>query len=511
MNSPNNRTCRRRLLGFPLLVAAALAAGCSPQRHADAPGPVPAPSPPATFAAATTPPPAWSPAPIQADASELRLTLAQAVLLCFQRDSSLQVRTLDPRIAAEAIALPRAAFDPQLQLDAQRAQDRSSSPQTTISTPEGPIAVAESSSSSRIDTYSAQLNQLLPTGTQLSLGVATVRQIIDDQPPFFTTRPFASITQALLQGASLSANLASLRIARLQLDISRYEFRGFAESLLAQLEDAYWDLDLAQRRIDIVRAALAAASAQSDDDDERIRVGRMAESERAAARAEVAARQQDLIDARSDAERARLAFLRLVGPGNQAWWERPVTILTPAERMPDDAVQPPSDHLILALALRPDLNQARLQAASGELSVIQTRDGLLPQLSFFATLGSTGYGADVAHSFHYANGQSYDLTFGLQGTISLLERAQRGELPPGAALTRPAAPGHPRPRAAGPAGGAFGGGRGRAQPRADRRQPDHHRTARAHRGERGGQARGRAQHRLLGGAGAARPGQQPAR
>ena len=48
-------------------------------------------------------------------------------------------------------------------------------------------------------------------------------------------------------------------------------------------------------------------------------------------------------------------------------------------------------HVRVALLYRADLNQARLQAERGDLQVILTRDGLLPQLNLFFDLGRTWY------------------------------------------------------------------------------------------------------------------------
>jgi len=48
--------------------------------------------------------------------------------------------------------------------------------------------------------------------------------------------------------------------------------------------------------------------------------------------------------------------------------------------------------------MRPDLNQARLAVQRDELEVVKTKNGLLPKLDFFVSLGRTGYASSFGGS-----------------------------------------------------------------------------------------------------------------
>jgi len=91
-------------------------------------------------------------------------------------------------------------------------------------------------------------------------------------------------------------------------------------------------------------------------------------------------------------------------------------------------VDPLAEHLALADRLRPELNQARLQINRDELDIVKTRNGLLPQLDLFVTLGKSGF----ADSFGRAAGDvfargGYDALVGVSGSYPLGNRAPRAQ------------------------------------------------------------------------------------
>ena len=139
----------------------------------------------------------------------------------------------------------------------------------------------------------------------------------------YATRLSLTATQSLLRGYGLDVNLASLRQARLDTRSSEYELRGFAESLVAQTEEAYWDCALAQQQIQITEKSLDLANDQLRETLDRIQLGNVAATEKVAAEAEVALRQEDLINARSAFDAARLQLLRLLSPSGKHVRARP--------------------------------------------------------------------------------------------------------------------------------------------------------------------------------------------
>jgi outer membrane protein len=236
----------------------------------------------------------------------LVLTVEQAVMLALQRNPAITVEGFNPQIRRTVEAQERAAFDPTLQGQATR--------QRTYAFAYNSSTGAVVSGTTESETFGVSADTLLPTGTRLGVSAQTELDMLPTDDHFWGSRIGVTLTQPLLNGFGLGANLASLRQARLDTAMSQYEFRGFAEAFVAAVEGAYWDAVLAERQREIFSLSLRLAKNQWAETLERIRIGKLAALERAAAEAEVSARGETLINAESVLVKARLNLLRLVSP-----------------------------------------------------------------------------------------------------------------------------------------------------------------------------------------------------
>lgn len=336
----------------------------------------------------------------------LSLSLEEAVLYALRYNRSLTVQQLTPQIVGAFEAIERSAFDLTLfgELGFNRGITERASPDLRETFPiESRGAAAETG-----------LRTTLPSGTTLEGSVDYRGQRSSRTPDSQHVAGLnLSVTQALLRGASRQANLVDLRQAELDTLASRYELRGFASNLVAEVEQAYWDFVLAERQLEIFENSLQLATRQAEEIDQRIAAGALPEAERAAGRAEVARRRQELIDARASHERQRLALLRLISPPSAQGWQRPLRARS-RPQSPAESLDPVADHIALSQRLRTELNEAKLRLQQGELEVIQTRNGLLPRLDFFIALGKTGYATSFGDSFRHLDRDTYDLSTGLR-------------------------------------------------------------------------------------------------
>ncbi|MBE3096867.1 MAG: TolC family protein [Planctomycetes bacterium] len=371
----------------------------------------PAPSPVAT----EKPAPAQSLAEAVPPTGPISITVTQAMLLALQNNQALAVERLNPAIFRTFVQQQRAVFDPVLSAALQRDRARVLA--------QGPGRMASAMAAG--NTAEVGVQEFFPTGTQVALAASTdVGHSTTSPKDFFATRYGLSVTQALLRGFGMDVNLASLRQARVDVLASEYELRGFAEALVAQVEQAYWDYVLAQRNIEIFTQSLQLAEQQLKETEERIRVGKLADIERAAAEAEVALRREDLINARSALATSHLVLLRLMNPAKADFWTREVTVQTLPEQ-PKETLEDVGEHVKVSQRLRPDLNQARLQVQRGDLEIVKTRNGLLPRMDLFLTLGKTGYAQSFGNSYTNLHEQGYDLLVGVNVEYPLLNRDAR--------------------------------------------------------------------------------------
>ncbi len=347
----------------------------------------------------------------QLDLGPLRITTEQATLLALENNRSLVVERLNPQISRTFVPEGLSIFDPIL--TGQLGYGWNGLTQ-------GPFEAERSG-----PTATVGVQEFLPTGT--SLGVTASNSVLpitglpagtDD---FGSTLAF-NATQSLLRGFGSAVNLASVNQAKIDVQISQYELRGFVQTLIAQVEETYWDYALAERRIEIFTRSLTLAQKQLEETQERIKVGDLARTERSAAEAEVALRREDLINARSDLAKTKLALLRLVNPRGAKPWDREVVLasLPTSPSITLDEVEP---HVALALQMRPDLNQARLLWQRGELEIVKTRNGLLPKLDLFVTLGRTGFAESFGKAIADADDNGYNALAGLNFEFPVRNRA----------------------------------------------------------------------------------------
>jgi outer membrane protein TolC len=84
-------------------------------------------------------------------------------------------------------------------------------------------------------------------------------------------------------------------------------------------------------------------------------------------------------------------------------------------------------HVQVALKMRPDLNQARLQIRQGDLEVVKTKNGLLPRLDAFINFGKSGYADSFSRSLRNLDEDSYDVNFGLTFEYPMANRSARAD------------------------------------------------------------------------------------
>ncbi len=322
------------------------------------------------------------------------LSLREAVLQALENNPSLKAQRLVPEIQRTAVTEELGLLDPRLTAEAGHTL-----PAATTAAPSG----AE-----------AGLSLSFATGTSVSAILAAGWDPV-------SAGYDVQVTQSLLAGGRLSANLARVRQARLDVQASEHELRGFTENLVAGVQQAYWDHYLALRQREIYRESLALAERQLEESRVRAQVGQIAPIELAAPKAEVVSRREALREGEKRVQTTRFSLLLAISPRGADLGAAVMLADSPAPVGPLDEL---AGHLSLASRRRPELLQARLELERGTLEVIRTRNGLLPRLDAFIALGGTGYAEAFPDSFPAAVEDS-SLSAGLSLELALGNRAAR--------------------------------------------------------------------------------------
>jgi outer membrane protein TolC len=330
--------------------------------------------------------------------AELALTVRDAVLLALEHNGSLELERLDNAATKTFELEERGAFDPVLTGDAG-------------------YSISEVSAGSGYAAASAGVSLPLPSGTEVAGEVSLAAG--DRVSPGFS----AELSQELLEGGRRAANLAGVKQAEIDIFSSDYELRGFTAVLVASVESAYWDELSAELRVEIFDEGLRIAERQLEETRERVDVGTIPAIELIAARAEVALRREALLEAVNIREKARLTLLSLLNlPGDSLYDTRVVTLDRPVK--PAAGADDLDAHLASALAGRADLRQAMLAREKGELEVMKTKNGLLPRLELFISLGKTAY-ADSFSGSPAANREDLTLDASLAFSLPIGNRRDR--------------------------------------------------------------------------------------
>ena len=348
----------------------------------------------------------------------LGLTLRAAVFLSLERNPTVSIQRINPIMARTYYNEQREAFDPELKVEFNQSQTKL---QRFLGARPNPIEMTWDRSN-----YSAGIIENLPTGTSISADVSmsgSVSSLYSDQ---FSGIAGVTITQSLLNGFGLGVNLANLRKSAIDTEISQYELKAVAEQVVANVEKAYWNLYLAFEEINIHNESLDLANRQLQESTERVAVGKLSELELAAVHAEVATRREALIDAQSRLAQGRLEFLYLINPPDESLWTiSPVLLDRPF--VPVDTLDVITVHEQLGMQYRPDLRQARLTLEKGELDVVQTKNGLLPQLDFFITFNRTTYAKTFNAALPDVQSPFFDANAGLSFSLPMTKRSARAQ------------------------------------------------------------------------------------
>ncbi len=327
--------------------------------------------------------------------SRLEITLQDAILMAFENNKSLKIQKLNPKIQGLKEVQQQAVFDTSI----------SSSISSSLS--EG-----STGKKSRRSEESAEISKSLTSGANISLKISSTNSNGSTTNDFYTSRFSISFRQPLLNGFGKDVNLIGIKQADFNTQSSYLELQAYAESLLKQVIDTYWDYALAMQELKIYEESLKLAREQLRETEAMIDVGKLAEIELISSQAEVALREQSLINMHNQCEKLRIKLLKLMVPNDVDLWAVEIGIKDKFV-IPEIEVGKLEEHIKRALELRPDLNKAKLSLKSGELEIVKTKNGLLPKLDFFITLGETGYAKTFGTSFGDIFNEGYDIQLGL--------------------------------------------------------------------------------------------------
>jgi len=273
------------------------------------------------------------------------------------------------------------------------------------------------------------------TGTELGLSLDTVRY---DSTFAFATAPDQksnsagyqstfgfTLDQNLLDGFGVKVGTAAIRGAEADWDRETQLFASKVQSVLGDVQKAYWELAYAAEEVRIRRYSRALAERQLEITRARVRAGQRAELELLQVEEQLAAAEEVLIQAEDTFWIAEAALRRLLDlPQGEDRHLQPVSLPAPTQ-----STVSVDEAFARAKQKNPSLAAQRERVRSLELAVLVPRNALLPDLNLSASLGRWGNGADMVESLKsLTDDSSLSWSVGLNLKAPLPNRTARSAL-----------------------------------------------------------------------------------
>lgn len=259
-----------------------------------------------------------------AQKAPLPLSLDEAIARALEKNENILIEQAGRDAAVAAVEGADGAYDPFLGLSA--AYERSVQPVNSAfsGAPEGEPAPTDE----RLD-GSATLDQLLPTGGEVSVRALTSRAETDGAfgllSPAYGSQLGVELRQPLLRDRAVDSARLGIRVAAADRDRAVASLRREVRDTVAAVEDAYWRLAALQRVVEVGRETVELAEEQLDQTRLRIENGVAPETEISQPQSELERRRGDLLAAEEAVSRADSALkLLILGDEELELWPRSI-------------------------------------------------------------------------------------------------------------------------------------------------------------------------------------------
>jgi len=350
--------------------------------------------------------PCWGQGPSKtATPAERRetISLADAAVRALQSnlDISISRQTKESRIFD--ITVEQAKFDPTLSVNGQYNR--------TVNPLNRPVFGGTGGNLTEIQIFDQRSSsvtvdavQNLITGGNVDVNYSPARTNVNPSVaqgflynPAYTGGLALTLTQPLLRNAGIELTKTFIKVAQNNADVEQHVFRDRVMTVLATVEQTYWEVVFANENLKVAQAALKAAEELLATNRAKTKAGVMSIVDVLQAEAAVASRVEQVLVAEKSIRDQEDQLRRLLNPGEEDL--RQDVRLTPTDA-PVTFLEPLSlqEAIDIAMEQRPEIVQAKKNVESGELNKQFAKNQLLPTLSFQGTMGLAGLGGDYPQS-----------------------------------------------------------------------------------------------------------------
>ncbi len=345
---------------------------------------------------------------IEQEPRVIPLTMERFLSSVAETNYGLAARRLDVEISRIQAQGERGVLEPSL---VGTAGIRKTERQNTI---EESISQNASQFIEDADNFSGGVEGTLPWGTQYWVGTSldkrrnnlTTAAIPTPFTAEYITFSGVRIIQPLLKGAGMRSVMARARVANIEVRIKHEELRKQTMELVSQAELAYWNLTLFQHLRDLREDSVRIAEKVLEDNRERVKAGKMAETEILEAEVGLALRQSQLAEARQSVVAAGNLVRAFMSEAPD--WED--TVHMEATDFPQIRVLEVdfASSMAEAVRLHPDYVAWNQIIDQEDVRVAYMESQRWPQVDLVASYGLNGLGDSMSSSYSMIGRTQYE-------------------------------------------------------------------------------------------------------
>jgi len=349
------------------------------------------------------------------------LTVDDAIQQALAKNFSIKVSGFDASIAAAGVTEALGKFDPTI--NGRYLYQENNDPLLTFD-PSG----ERDTTRDKTDSYELSLDGLLPWGMTYRLGAQGVnaRSRLNGYADNFDTFAGVSGTQPLLRDFGFGATLASVRIARTNRHIGNQQFRQSVIDTVTQVVRAYYDLGFAHAYLRSATRSRDLAAGLLGENEKRYKVGSTSEYDVTQARARVASREDQVLQAERQVLDAENFLKQLISDDRSTSLLNRHLLISRPPPAPIVVVDPAADFRI-ALENRPDYQQARLVLDRTGINRRLQRNQLLPRVDLVGSYGYSGFDTKNSGSWDQVENRQYNsYSYGVVASLPITFTTERG-------------------------------------------------------------------------------------
>lgn len=374
---------------------------------------------------------------------QMLLSLREATAFALQKNLNIQIAGLNPQIREGQVTEEQGIFDVQatgefVALDSRQLETSSRFQERVAGGFVGRDNRDEQSFSAGIEqltpyggTYEIKIlsDYFATTETTASTALLEARDPTNPVPRsrFYDNAIEFKITQPILQNFGAVVTKNQILIAQNNLKSSREEFRQAVIEATSLVQQTYWDLVFSRQDLYVRQQQLALNQRLLDQVRKQVTVGTLAPIEVLQAETDIASTRERIIVAANAVRNAEDRLKRVMNfslTGD----------LSDVEVMPtDQPVYTPIDidqteQNRQALEERPELRQAKFTLANQNITLVVTKNQVLPTLDLEASLRFNGIDRAFDNSFDQFGTSRYRWQVGLSFKYPLANRQAKGRL-----------------------------------------------------------------------------------